>query len=126
MTIFSANELSKSYNGKALFSNIAFGMEKGDRVGIIGKNGIGKTTLMKIVAGLVEADSGSVVFNNQVRSVYLDQLPDFSTNETAIEYVLGANTELYGLLEQHKELCRSNNSSAQLTEISNKIDQSDG
>ena len=82
-------------------------MESGDKIGIIGKNGAGKTTLMKIIAGLEPQDSGDIVFNSKVRCVYLEQIPDFTTNETALEYVLNANHDLVNLLEKHHNLCNS-------------------
>jgi ATP-binding cassette subfamily F protein uup len=127
MTIFSANNISKSYNEKTLFNNIAFGLESGDKVGVIGKNGAGKTTLMKIIAGLETQDEGEVVFNNKVRYVYLEQIPDFSSNETALEYVLLANPELYLLLEKHHQLCNLDNSDVDLlNDITHQIDLADG
>ena len=107
MTIFSCNNLSKSFGEKLLFDEVAFGMEKGERIGIIGKNGAGKTTLMKIIAGLVPADSGEVIFNNKVSLEYLDQLPDFESHDTVINAVLKSNTLLYNIVSEYEEICDS-------------------
>ena len=127
MTIFSCSEITKSFNEKLLFDNIAFGLESGEKLGIIGKNGAGKTTLMKIIAGLVSPDAGNVVFNNNVRFEYLDQLPDFSTEESALDYVLSSNQTLLDLHEKYKILCSSNNENIdELHQITEQIELLDG
>ena len=66
MTIFACNNLTKAFDRDFLFENISFGLEEGERLGIIGKNGIGKTTLLKIIGMKEEADGGEVVFNKNV------------------------------------------------------------
>jgi ATP-binding cassette subfamily F protein uup len=80
-------------------------MEPGDRVGLIGRNGIGKTTLLKLVAGTEEPDEGSVVFNNDARFEYLHQLPVFDSNEIIIDAVMKAKPKVYNSLEEHTRLC---------------------
>lgn len=105
MTIFSCNNLAKSYNDKLLFENISFGLDVGDRVGIIGKNGAGKTTLMKIIASKEFADEGTVIFNNNVRYEFLDQLPEFETTDTVLHSVLNSKPEINNLLEEYHRLC---------------------
>ncbi|MDR0927260.1 MAG: ABC-F family ATP-binding cassette domain-containing protein [Ignavibacteria bacterium] len=112
MTIFSCNGLTKSYNDKILFENIAFGMDTGDKIGIIGKNGIGKTTLMKIIAGIETQDVGDMVFNSQIRYEYLDQMPIFNSNDTALDYVMSSKPELMAWLEEHRLLSKSANPDA--------------
>jgi ATP-binding cassette subfamily F protein uup len=107
MTIFSCNELSKTFTEKTLFDDISFGMETGERIGIIGKNGAGKTTLMKIVAGLETADKGKVVFNSNVRWEYLDQNPFFETFDIALDYVMKGRKDIFDYLEQYQSLSNS-------------------
>jgi ATP-binding cassette subfamily F protein uup len=75
MTLFSATKLSKVYYEKVLFENISFGMQDGERVGIIGRNGAGKTSLLRIVAGIDQPDAGEIAFNNEARFEYLPQRP---------------------------------------------------
>lgn len=123
MPIFSCTNISKSYGDKILFSDVAFGMEKGERIGIIGKNGAGKTTLMKIIAGLVPQDSGDVIFNNDVNLEYLEQMPDFNTNDTIINAVLKSNLFLYNLVNDYEELCFTDNNPDKLNELSHLMDQ---
>ncbi len=99
LTIFSASELSKSYFEKILFDNISFGIQDGERVGIIGRNGAGKTSLLRIVAGIDEPDSGIVAFNREARFDYLPQLPVFDVDDTAIHAVTKAYDPSHGHLE---------------------------
>lgn len=125
MTIFSCNNLSKSFGEKLLFDDVAFGIEKGERIGIIGKNGAGKTTLMKIIAGILPADSGEVIFNNEVKHDYLEQMPSFSINDTIINSVLKANDMIYHLVNDYEDLCSSNSNTQKLNELSNLMDKYD-
>ncbi len=105
MTIFSANNLSKRFDREMLFESLSMGMEEGERLGIIGKNGIGKTTLMRIVAGIEEPDTGEVIFGNSVRVEYLPQAPVFQLGETALDSVISAKPQVSALLEEHKRIC---------------------
>ena len=75
MVLFSTTQLSKTFHDLPLFTDVSFGMEEGDRVGIIGRNGVGKTTLLRIIAGVESPDSGTVAFNGQASFEYLEQLP---------------------------------------------------
>lgn len=105
MTVFSTNNLSKSFKDKLLFEGVSFGMEMGERVGIIGKNGAGKTTLMKIIAGLDTPDEGDVVFNNNVSHEFLNQSPSFDSSETILDAVMQAREKEFKLLEEYRQLC---------------------
>jgi ATP-binding cassette subfamily F protein uup len=100
MTLFSASELSKSYFEKSLFTGISFGMQEGERVGLIGRNGAGKTSLLRIIAGLDEPDSGEVARARNVRFEYLEQAPSFDVADTALIAVVSAYDERHGHLEE--------------------------
>lgn len=128
MVIVTCNGIKKSFNDKLLFENVAFGLEKGDKIGIIGKNGAGKTTLMKIIAGFEVPDAGEVVFNNNVKFEYLDQMPDFSDNTSTLDYTLRSNSELYSLLERYHYICDFNikDKDEELQEITHRIDELKG
>jgi len=67
--------LTKSFGDRVLFADIAFGLSEGERVGLIAKNGTGKTTLLNIIAGDESYDSGTITFRNGIRVGYLRQLP---------------------------------------------------
>ena len=71
--VLSVKNLSKSFDGKKVLNNISFDMYKGDKVGIIGKNGIGKSTLLKILMGIKNQDNGEFKFGERVKLGYYDQ-----------------------------------------------------
>lgn len=103
MTLFSASNISKAYFEKVLFTSISFGLQDGERVGIIGKNGVGKSTLLRIVAGLEEPDDGIVAFNNEARFEYLEQLPVFTSTDGSDPRVLDAVVAAYPKDHAHME-----------------------
>ena len=65
MIILSASDIGKSYGTDIILEDVSFHVEKGDRIGIVGPNGAGKTTLMSIIAGELEASSGSIYKRNE-------------------------------------------------------------
>lgn len=99
MTLFSCTGLSKAYFEKVLFDDIAFGIEQGERVGVIGRNGAGKSSLLRIVAGLDEADAGTIARNRDVRFEYLTQMPLFDIDQTPLDAVVEAYDQRHGHLE---------------------------
>lgn len=80
--------MSKSYTERMLFDQISFGINEGDKIGVIGINGTGKSTLLKIIAGLEEADEGTVTRGKKVRIGYLAQTPEFDDNLTVLQNVV--------------------------------------
>lgn len=105
MTIFSCNSLTKSFDDQVLFENISFGIEEGERVGLIGRNGIGKTSLLKIIAGVDTPDNGNVVFNNNIKFEYLEQVPLLDSTEIVLDAVMSAKSDIVELLDEHRRLC---------------------
>lgn len=77
--------LTKSYGDRLLFGDVTFGVYEGDKIGIIAKNGTGKSTLLKIIAGQEAPDSGRVVFRNDLRVGLLPQTPKFPAGTTVVE-----------------------------------------
>ncbi|MDY5576110.1 MAG: ABC-F family ATP-binding cassette domain-containing protein [Lachnospiraceae bacterium] len=88
MNILTVEKITKMFGEKKIFDEADFYLEEGDKVGIVGINGTGKSTLLKIIAGLEEADQGQVIRANHVVISYLKQQPDFLEQETVMEYVL--------------------------------------
>ena len=76
--VLNIENLTKSYGDRLLFGDRTFGVEQGDKIGIVARNGTGKTTLLRILAGVEDADSGNVVFRNDLRVGYLPQEPTFN------------------------------------------------
>ena len=71
--MLSVSSVSKSYGARILFENVSFAINKGDRVALVGANGVGKTTLLNIILGLTEADSGKISLNKGVKIGFLPQ-----------------------------------------------------
>nr|WP_294525419.1 ABC-F family ATP-binding cassette domain-containing protein [uncultured Blautia sp.] len=87
MNILNIEHISKVYGEKVIFDDISCGIQEGEKIGIIGINGTGKSTLLKILAGLEEGDSGQVIMQNGVRMAYLPQNPQFPADSTVLDYV---------------------------------------
>lgn len=86
--LLQVENLTKSYGYDLLFGDIAFGLDEGDKVGLIAKNGTGKSTLLNLVAGEESADDGTIIFRNDVRLGYLPQIPTFEGAKTVIDACL--------------------------------------
>ncbi|AJS59451.1 ABC-F family ATP-binding cassette domain-containing protein [Paenibacillus sp. IHBB 10380] len=91
MNIMTVEHISKSYGEKVLFQDASFGMEDQDKVGIIGVNGTGKSTFLRIIAGLEKPDEGQISIGNTVRMRMLDQNPDFDPEMTVLQQVFQGN-----------------------------------
>lgn len=96
--------LTKSYGFKCLFENISFGIDQGQRVSIIAPNGTGKSTLLKIIAGKENYDSGKITFNNDIRIGYLPQEPDFPNDITIIESCFTTKNEVTNCIKEYERL----------------------
>ena len=77
--------LTKSFGAQVLFENISFSVAEGQKVGLIARNGTGKSTLLSILSGSEGYDSGSIIFRNDLRVGYLEQSPKFNPNDTVID-----------------------------------------
>ena len=88
MILLSAQNISKTYMERKVLNNVSFFLNEGDKVGIIGINGTGKSTLLRILAGAEEADSGNIIRTNGVRISYLPQIPEFDSHGTILEQVM--------------------------------------
>ncbi len=88
MNILNIEHISKIFGEKQIFDDVSYGIHEGDKIGIIGINGTGKTTLLNIIAGLEEPDEGQIVKQNGLRIAYLPQNPEFPNGATVLSYVL--------------------------------------
>ena len=84
MIVLSAKDLSKSYGTDIITEDVSFGVEKGDRIGIVGPNGCGKTTLLNMLAGELEPSSGSIYIRSELTVGYLHQKNHFFSGGTVI------------------------------------------
>ena len=88
MNIINVENIIKSYTGRKLFSKASFYVQEKEKIGIIGINGTGKSTLLKIIAGCEEAEEGTVTTANHIVINYLSQNPDYDDNSSVIDHVL--------------------------------------
>ena len=93
MNVLNLEHISKTYGEKVIFDDISCGIHQGDKIGIIGINGTGKTTFLRILAGLEEADEGQVITQNGLRITYLSQHPEFPDGATILSYVTQGQRE---------------------------------
>ncbi len=103
MALITTSSLTKSFGATDIFSNLTISIEKGSRLGIVGPNGVGKTTLLRILAGEDEASAGSVTRTRGVRSGYLSQEADFKMEGTLWD---ACHSVFENLIKQQKELHR--------------------
>jgi ATP-binding cassette subfamily F protein uup len=107
MNILTADNLTKSYGMKTLFDGIDFSVDDRDRIGLIGVNGTGKSTLLKIIAGLETPDRGSIAVRNGIRIEYLPQLPPFDDDSTVMEQVFRGSSPAIVLLREYEATLQS-------------------
>lgn len=91
MSLVTIEHLTKSYTERLLFDDTAFSINEGEKVGLIGINGTGKSTLLKIVAGLEEPDDGSVIRRRNLYIRYLPQIPEFTSGDTVLDSIVRDN-----------------------------------
>lgn len=103
MNYLSVDNISKAYSDKLLFENISFGIEKGDKTALIAPNGCGKTTMMRILVGKEESDSGTVSFNGNVRIGYLEQSPYFDPELTIEDVISQGHTDVMQIISNYED-----------------------
>ena len=93
MNILNIEHVSKVFGEKTIFDDVSFGIQEGDKIGIIGINGTGKTTLLRMTAGVEEPDSGQIIKQNGIRLAYLSQHPSFPEGATVLSYAFDGIAE---------------------------------
>ena len=104
MNLLTMEHVSKAYTDRVLLDDVGFGINKNEKIGVIGVNGMGKSTLLKIVAGIEESDAGTISMGNQVKICYLPQTPVFEAGTTILR---AATEENYDELNQLDDRGRS-------------------
>jgi ABC transport system ATP-binding/permease protein len=105
MNIVSLENVSKNYGFRPLFENVTLGLEDRDKVGVIGANGSGKTTFLRILAGLEEPDTGRVVRAKGKTLAYLAQNPTFDENLTVLETIFGSSSGVMQTIRDYEAAC---------------------
>lgn len=119
--ILQIDSLTKSFGDKLLFHDISYGIVQGDRIGLIARNGTGKTTLLNIIAGKESYDSGRIVLRNDIRLAYLPQSPEFDPEQTVLEACFASQNEVVKLIARYEEVMASKNHD-QLDEVLSQMD----
>ena len=102
MNLLSIENLAKTYGERVLFEKVTFGVDEGDKIGLIGVNGTGKSTFLKTIAGVEPADSGKVTFGSSVRVGYLPQNPEFDAASTVLEQVFRGGSPVMQLIKEYE------------------------
>lgn len=94
MNVLNIEHVSKMFGEKKIFDDVSYGIHEGDKIGIIGINGTGKSTLLKIIAGVEETDEGEIIKQNGLRVTYLPQNPKFPEGATVLSYVVDGKLQM--------------------------------
>ncbi|MDT8903604.1 ABC-F family ATP-binding cassette domain-containing protein [Anaeroselena agilis] len=103
MNLLSIENLAKSYGERVLFTNVSFGVDEDDKIGLIGVNGTGKSTFLKVIAGLEPADGGKVTRGSGVRVGYLPQNPALDAGSTVLAQVFIGSTPVMRLIREYEQ-----------------------
>jgi len=99
----SVENIAKSFGENPLFTNLSFGINEGQKVGFVAKNGTGKTTLLNILAGTEAPDEGRVVYRKGITSAFLAQDPDLDPNRTVEETIFASDNEILKVIERYEK-----------------------
>ena len=103
MTYLSTENLGKKYGLKLLFKDLTFGISKGDKTALIAQNGVGKSTLLKILAGKEVPDSGEVMIRNGVKVAILEQEPELDDSMTINQFISHGENEMVKVVQQYEK-----------------------
>jgi len=121
LNILSAEGISKSYSEKILFNDISLGIGDGDKIGLIGINGTGKSTLLKVIAGLESTETGRVIKGNTVRVGYLEQNPVFEAGKTVLQQVFNGHSPIMELLRQYEFVLKKSSENSGDAQLEKKL-----
>ena len=93
MNLLTMEHITKSYTDRILLDDVGFSINENEKIGVIGINGMGKSTLLKVVAGIEECDSGNISMGNQVKICYLPQTPVFEEGTTVLKAAVEGNVD---------------------------------
>ncbi len=105
MTLLSIKNLSKIGREKPLFTDVTFGIQEGEKAALIGRNGCGKSTLLNTIAGVLQPDEGSVVFNKECGVSFLPQNPLFNPEDSILEHIFKSKSPKLNIIRQYQQSC---------------------
>jgi ATP-binding cassette subfamily F protein uup len=125
MNVLSLESIAKTLNDEPLFEQVTFGLEGGDHVGLIGHNGSGKSTFLRLLSGQIVPDSGTISMARDTDLVMLDQAVDFDPEDTVASFLYkGSGMRIALLAEYHRLIARepSEQTKRRLTELTDQLD----
>jgi ATP-binding cassette subfamily F protein uup len=120
------DNLTKSYGDRLLFESVTFGVNEGDKIGIVAKNGTGKSTLLRLLADRESPDSGSVIFRNGLRVGFLDQNPEFDPSLSLMDNLLPVIPKEHHDEWSHEDRVRQMLSQLGIDDLSLRVDRLSG
>lgn len=121
MNILSMENVAKGYTEKFLFDQVSLGIEDSDRIGLVGINGTGKSTLLKIISGQIKPDSGSIIHGSGIRVQYLSQDLRFDENMTVFEHILQGEHPLMKTIRGYEAIIQKLNKDPGDTGLQKKL-----
>ncbi len=109
MNYLSVENLAKSFGDRLIFSDLSFGIDLGQKVAIVAKNGNGKTTLLRCLMGLEDIDSGRIVYRNDIRIAFMEQSENLREDHTILEEVFSHDLPELNAIKRYNEALRTNN-----------------
>ncbi|MBW7875880.1 MAG: ABC-F family ATP-binding cassette domain-containing protein [Candidatus Cloacimonetes bacterium] len=104
MNVLSVDQVSHSYGVKPVLNQVSFGLNMGEKAGLIGANGSGKSTILRLILGLETPDKGRIHLNQQVKLAFLPQEPELDPGDTVLQAVLRTRPEIHQALKEYAEL----------------------
>ncbi|MCR4733924.1 MAG: ABC-F family ATP-binding cassette domain-containing protein [Treponema sp.] len=121
MNLLSVNNLARIGREKALFTEVTFGLQEGEKAALIGRNGSGKSTLLNTIAGILQPDEGTVVFNKEAGVSFLPQNPVFSPDDTIRNHIFKSNSPKLKIINEYLDLCEKLALDKGVQDLYNKI-----
>ena len=107
MNYLSVENIAKAYGERVLFEDISFGINEGQKVGFIAKNGTGKTSLLDILAGFDAPDAGKVVYRKDITTAFLPQEPNLDPNLTVEETIFSSDNEILNIINRYEKALKN-------------------
>lgn len=107
MNYLSVENISKRYGDKLLFDNLSFGIDQGQKVALVAKNGTGKTTLLRAISGIEPADTGEIIFRNDIHVGFLRQDEDLPGHQTILETVFKSENKTLSAIQNYQKAMNS-------------------
>jgi ATP-binding cassette subfamily F protein uup len=121
MNILTLESISKNFGIKQLFNHIDFSVHDGDKIGLIGVNGTGKSTLLKIIAGIIPPDEGRISKGNHVRLEYLPQNPDFDQPLSVLDYLYAGDSPIAKLVYEYENVLQQLTQDSENLQLQKKL-----